>query len=75
MIEHQSKNIDLMTTKEILEYLSKERYSSLISIGVLKGNRDNLLEVNGCLNGKEPELDVLLDELIPKIEDLLTYYN
>jgi hypothetical protein len=75
MIEHQSKSIDLMTTKEILEYLSKERYSSLISIGVLKGNRDNVLEVNGCLNGKESEIDALLDELIPKIEDLLTYYD
>ena len=70
MIEHQSKSIDLMTTKEILEYLSKERYSSLISIGVLKGNRDNILEVNGCLNGKESEIDALLDELIPKIENL-----
>ena len=75
MIEHQSKSIDLMTTKEILEYLSKERYSSLISIGVLKGNRDNILEVNGCLNGKESEIDALLDELIPKIENLLTYYD
>jgi len=75
MIEHQSKSIDLMTTEEILEYLSKERYSSIISIGVLKGNRNNALEVNGCFNGKDDEIDVLIDELLLKIKNLSDQFN
>lgn len=56
-------NIDLMDTKEIIQYLSRYRYSSMVIIGMLYTNKVTPFEINGAVYGSKQNLGVLYDEL------------
>lgn len=75
MIKKTPSDINLMTTKEIISHLAKERYSSFICIGVLNSNNQETLEVNGCIEGKEVEVDTLVDELSRRLMHYYTNQN
>lgn len=66
-MEYEASPLDLMGTKEILEYLGRERFRSFACAGVPNSNKENEVTVSCYIRGTK-YLDIVQEDLNQKIQ-------
>ena len=60
--------LDLMETKDIMEYLARHRFSrGLVISGIANGNDQANIRITTFLKGKQAELDIIKDDVYTQI--------